>query len=463
MTVEYLRMLYELGKAARGEKRHFNTSKLEEDFLRFSSYCPQRSIIARVPTLYQLHGDEQRHVADACAVLGIQLAQLPEAIDISGGIGIESAADTLIFASSQQLQADHCSNARSYLNPLIERIYAEGSALISSFGIHEALCGRVNYYLGELDLNDIGILPHKFSSGPYEMSVSLDTPNKTVAAFHSFVDKMQSLKENPKAFLLHPTKVEEITHDSLSLRARLGALSRYNIPETNDFAATTNSCMLKKEETTLFYLYQPQKNRNILVYFGNSPFTAEQAPPEDLIILDGRAHEQTLAKLLDMDIFLPSASVLEQRITDLTKVYESAARTLQAPLNGNTDFMRLLSELNKMKTYFTEVVNPALHKEEVLRQPAEIVELMVCPATDDPVIHELLPRLSWNTNLRKYHNTLRFIRDFGKLGDDEKKTVVRDLTANISFHNHQNNDVNLWLYKNYRDLCAQAGAHFEVQ
>src|SRR3989338_10495869 len=81
MTVEYLRMLYELGKAARGEKRHFNTSKLEEDFLRFSSYCPQRSIIARVPTLYQLHGDEQRHVADACAVLGIQLAQLPEAIE----------------------------------------------------------------------------------------------------------------------------------------------------------------------------------------------------------------------------------------------------------------------------------------------------------------------------------------------------------------------------------------------
>jgi len=85
---------------------------------------------------------------------------------------------------------------------------------------------------------------------------------------------------------------------------------------------------------------------------------------------------------------------------------------------------------------------------------------MVYPSSDDPIIHELLPRISWNSSMRFYHNTTKFIEDFQKAGDDEKKDMLGKISSSINFNNQQNNDVNVWLYSQYREFCEKCGIEF---
>ncbi len=72
------------------------------------------------------------------------------------------------------------------------------------------------------------------------------------------------------------------------------------------------------------------------------------------------------------------------------------------------------------------------------------------------------PEISWNTAVRNYHNTRRFIARFEAAEEPEKKQMLNDVISNVTFMHQQNNDVNLWLYQNYRQLCVNDGIEFEV-
>jgi hypothetical protein len=40
--------------------------------------------------------------------------------------------------------------------------------------------------------------------------------------------------------------------------------------------------------------------------------------------------------------------------------------------------------------------------------------------------------------------------------------MTAKIAGNLNFTNQQNNDVNAWLYRNYRELCIQEGISFKL-
>jgi hypothetical protein len=89
---------------------------------------------------------------------------------------------------------------------------------------------------------------------------------------------------------------------------------------------------------------------------------------------------------------------------------------------------------------------------------------MVCPEQDDPVLHELLPKLSWNSSLRGYHDTRSFRERFAKSDEHARAALLTGISSNLFFNYQQNNDANTWLYANHRELCEKQGLRFrEIQ
>jgi hypothetical protein len=142
---------------------------------------------------------------------------------------------------------------------------------------------------------------------------------------------------------------------------------------------------------------------------------------------------------------------------------EEASRKAGRPLVlENYDFNTLVKSLGNAEKYFQNVANNDMRMGYVLRQPDEILEFMVCPDDESPIIHELLPRLSWNKTMRNYHNAPAFIRKFEAENEQGRKKMLEEVYSSINFSNQQNNDVNLWLFKNYNKFCIESGVNFNV-
>ncbi|MBM3199429.1 hypothetical protein FJZ53_00730 [Candidatus Woesearchaeota archaeon] len=440
-----------------------DTPQLEKEFLEFSAYSPKRALTVRLPKLYTLREGHAKRVADALASVNTPADRIPGAIDISGCFSYDSTTEAVVFLSLQQVEADHYSSSRSCLNPLIEKIYMDGCSLIRDFSIHEALVGKVVCKRGDLDLREVGLFPNKFITGPYSLVADLDTPAKTVKKFSDLHKDLAKMKSSPKECLLNPIKVQETSSKAAELRNMLGALSRYESPESQAFKAATNSCVIRTKSNTLFYLYSLNHNRNIMVYFGDAPFKPGNEPKE-LLVLMGKDHQHTLPMLLELGVFDTSETILAQRIKDFTEAYENATRGSGKNLSeGYPNFEHLMEGLKNVDAYFKEVVNPEVRRKYVATIDPEILEFAVCPASNEPVVHELLPRLSWNKTLRNYSNTGKFIFLYNQADDSKRKEMLTSIASNIIFSNQQNNDVNVWLYNNHRQFCTDSGIEFCIE
>lgn len=460
--LDELKELYRLSQLARRGDTSINTTTLEDNFMAFSSYSPRRVLTVELPSMYELQGDEHQHVAAALASLGATNVALPGRVDFSGCFENSPLADSLIFFSLQQAEADHCRGFRSYLDPLLLEVYTNGTKLIRDFALHEAVVGKVKAARGSLDLQEINLFPERFTNGKYGLSVVLDTPTKTVEKFMKLHGSLEKFKANPKQSILDPKFVEKTTNKAIKLRRLLGSLSRYERPEEKSFAVYVDSCVVRTDDNKSFHLYAENSRKNVMVYFGEDPFS-ETSQPRELIVLDGNQYHHTLRKLTELGFYEASSAILEQRISDLRHLYDDAARGKGRALNGSySDFSSLIRELEKVETHFKSVINPQRRTKFALKQPAELLEFIVYPTTEDPIIHELLPRISWNKAIREYHNTDKFTADFLEGDTEKRQEMLRMATSNVVFSNQQNNDVNVWLYKNHKDFCVHQGVRFEV-
>ncbi|MDO8556713.1 MAG: hypothetical protein Q7R96_06095 [Nanoarchaeota archaeon] len=439
---------------------NIDIDQIAKDFLQFSQQQPTRTLLVKQPTLYSVEGKELDHLVNARTVLGLPNNPLPTGIDIGGISDTKDPLATLIILSLEQHQADHKRRARSHLNPLLEKIYTEGIPLLQDFAIHEALLGNIGTQRGTLKLEETAIFPERFQTGPYTLTVTLETPTGTVQTFNQLHDKITQGRTTPEETLLDPTTLEALTTTALTLRKKIGALGRYR-KTNNTFQVTTNTIIIEQPGRKLFYLYQPITQKNILVYFGTNPF-ADKEEPEHLTILDGN-EAGTLPYLVDSDIYRPSKTILEQRLRQLTNIYEQAART-----TGTTDNLeaieKLLKTLAEAENYFKRVKNTELRKGYVRENPI-LAEFLCRPQESyeqDAVIHELLPRLSNNPTVRTYNNTQLFIPTFEQHDATGKKQLLEAVVASTLFTNYQNNDVNNWLYNNYKAFCEHQGITFKV-
>jgi hypothetical protein len=452
--IEYLRRIRNIKRGA----GFIDTSKVENDFLYFSSRVGRGILNVTIPRQYILNGDDGKKIAEALKTSRIDL-EIPSEIGISGGFnGI--ANNQLFLVSPNQFNTDYSSHSRAYLTPLLIKIYGEGTKLLRDFTVHEALYGEVKCFSGELDLKDIGLFPEKFIPGKYKLSVEIDTPNSSVKKFVQLRKLMQELKENKEQFLKSENKVAEMTERILELRSVIGSLSRYEDVETNVFSSETDSCVIENERNNYFYLYNPQQNKNVLVYFGDSPISKT---PLDLNVINGEDRQSALASLLSFDFYKVSPAILDQRIKDLNAMYEGAARAEKRNISGeHADFGKFLEKLKMNQRVIQDMANEEARKNFALTQPPEILEFLVCPSNENPVVHDLLTHLSWNTSLREYHDTRNFIQSFEKADKKTREKILKRAVYGISFANQQNNDVNFWLYQNYRGFCQSLGIEFNV-
>ncbi len=453
-----------LKRVASGKSGYVDTNQLEKDFIAFSAYVPESQLLVVAPKLYQLQGEERARYAAALQAMGYE-GETPSAIDISGAFNGQSNPNTIVIASLNQNVADHLLSERQFLNPLLENLFIDGKKLLMDFTIHSALYGTVSCLAPGADgeplcLEEAHLFPEKFNKGQYTLRLQLETPERFVQGFMELEQALNAIKAEPKLSLLDKGKVDDVASKAIALRRSMGALSRYEVPETNVFDVETNSCIVNCNGSTMFYLYEPTKGRNIAVHFGGSPFTEE---PRGLIVLNGEDYQETLVSLVKMGIFAPSPALLESRITDLTTMYANAARGMKKPLSeGYLDFKKLIEKLREIHTQLCAKANPEYRKEFALMQPTELLEFFVYPATDDPVVHELLPRMSWNASIREYHDSLGFMDRFEKATDKQRKDMLVLVKSNIMFSNQQNNNVNLWLYQNHKEFCEKSGIKFKL-
>lgn len=459
--INELRTLWKLKQLALGKSNWIDTNNLEKDFLSFSSLCKERVLTVRPPKFYSLKGEEYAQFTEVIKTLNIGHIP-PDMIDISGAFDYSANQDLMVFMSPQQINVDHFSAYRSCLNPLIEKIYVEGNQLLKDFALHEALFGKVVCKRGELNVRETHLFPDKFKRGEYTLTVELETPNKTVRDFVNLADLVQDIFNNPKESILDPKKVNEAAEKSVAVRKLMGSPSRYATPKTQTFSVQINSYVYIGKENDLFFLYSPKTDKNVLVYFGTSPFV-KGTKVENLTILMGKERHKTLHDLVELDFFEFSPTVLDKRIDELNNIYERATRAADKSLTEeHPTYARLIQELTKIKNYCKDMINPKMIKNYVLTLPSELLEFIVYPATDDPVIHLLLPRISWNKALRLYHNTPKFIDKFRLADEETMRNILKSTSSNIIFSHQQNNDVNYWLYKNYRQLCEQEKIDFDI-
>lgn len=455
-----LRELAELSRLKRVAGKtngDLNTNKLEDDFLKFCESMPERTLTVHVPKLYNLKGKERENYKEALEKLEIDCG-VPDKIDISGASDYLSMDACVAFVSSQQLRADHIWGGRSYLDNLLGEIYS--SRLLKDFTIHESVCGKVKCKRGDLDLKEIALFPEKFFAGPYELEVELDTPNNTVERFAKLQNELEEFRLMSKKSILNPEKVSAAAKEGIELRKIIGSLSRYQKSD-NNFHVQTYSCFLREEKSSLFYLYAPARNQNIMVYFGENPF--ENVMPRNITIIKGEDYQKALTKLVEMGIYEPSADILDKRLKDLEDIQDSVTRGTRKIVKGeHFDFEKLIYSLKEAKNYFREVANPEMRQRYTAKLPPSIIEFMVYPRSDDPIIHELLPRISWNGPVRKYHNTREFMSEFGEADDEGKREILKEVQSNLMFSNQQNNNVNLWLYQNHKQFCLDEGLQFQI-
>lgn len=437
-----------LSKILRGNHT-IKTNLLEEEFLEFSKYSPKALKVA-IPRKYKVEGDEARHLQEVFAAE--KIISEAEEIDISGAYEL-SPEGLLIFLSTQQIDADHENSQRAFLTPLIEEIYVNGTSMLKDFTIHEALYGRVAIQRGALDMKELGLFPDRFVAGPYCLSTVLDTPARTIQKFIQLSQMQRSAISEGKQWLLDSTKLESAVELAVGLRKKLGALSRCQTPQSQEFKAHTDTVLLDSQ----YHIYLKDINKNVIVYFGQEPFQPGSAP-KDVILINGQHSEDALKELVSLGIYEPSPTVLNQRIAELSKGRDDAIRR-DISVGSVTD---LCQHLEKVADYFGRVQNKTRRKEYCLSIPAALLEFIVYPATQDAVIHGLLPRLSWNQNIRRYHDTAAFIREFTGADESAKQRMLHQVISGIVFTNQHNNDTNVWLYRTHKDFCEQAGIKFEI-
>jgi len=462
--LQELRELQKLKDIALEQQGRINTSQLEQDFVRFSSYSPKAALKVQLPKLYTIQGEEKTHIQQALVALGLQKENappiFPKALDIAGEFEYHPSKEALLFVSPTQFRADHYSSVRSYLNPLVENIYSEKIALLRDFTKQEAVIGLIERKRANLNLEQIALYPHLFTSGPYELRVKLDTPTKMISAFCSLQQKIKELEQNPKQTMLQPKVVEKTTATALHLRNILGNLSRYEQPESQECIVATNSCIVRTTASTLFYLYAEKIQKNILVYFGEDPFTKKEKPSQ-LEVLAGEGQAETLHQLIKAGIYNVSLPLLQQRIREITQLYDVGKQNFPHE-SDHTDFNELLTKLTTIESYFQAVINPAARLKYIEKIDHELGQFMVCPASEDIVTYQLLPRLSWNESVRMYHQTLTFITKFQQAQELEKRAMLHKVISNMAFDSQQNKDVNVWLYQNHKSLCQEENILFEV-
>ncbi|MCA9459398.1 MAG: hypothetical protein KC550_02505 [Nanoarchaeota archaeon] len=453
----FLMNLNRLKKIYQGEKG-IDISELESEFLSFSKHAENFSLKVKLPKFYIPHESEIKHLEEAISIFGLD-KKILNGVDISGGFDYNQLRQ-LLFLSLGQHKADYSTTLRSYLNPLVEKIYDEVALMISEFSIHEVLTGKVMVKRGSVDLDKIDVFPERFRNGSYMLSVDLDTPNSSVKRFKDLSDLLDEVKKNPQKMLSNP-KILESVKDAISLRERLGSLSRYSNPENQTISVHTNTYVSRNNEHTYFYLYDEKSNTNALVYFGEKPFEQGRFPSK-LKVLEGEEYQHSLSKLVEMGFYGPSEAVLENRLDKLSRIYDNAKSHGNNMDVSHVVLSKTLGKLREAKDYFGRVLNVEMRKDYMLNQMPELLEFVAYPTTSDSILHELLPRLSWNKSLRQYHNTRQFIIDYNLAENEKRKEILKSVQSSILFNDQQNNDVNVWLYRNHEEFVKSEGLSFDL-
>ncbi len=452
-----LRKLRELKELAATQRGELSISQLEQEFLRLAELCKPSSLEVKNPSLYPLPGIEQVHVREALKSRGIE--SNPDFIDATGDFP-EAPDDLMIIVSPTQVESEFLDEKREFLLPLLQNVFIEGYDLISGFGIHEALVGNIKLTRDGLNLREAHIFPRRFTRGPYNLSVTLDSPHHTVQRYTTLTDNLEKLVKEPKKRVLDPAFFTRISKESFALRERLGLLSRYSVPSGNSYEAVSNSVYLENC-SDLFYLYVPEKNQNYVVHFGKNPFNII---PSELHVIDGRDGEVALSTLLRAGVYDVSSDILDSRIESMEKVQEEATRKSQTALGAaQFQYNKLLRSLKDASREVKNLRNTEIRRDWAARLDPAVLEFMLYPTTDDPIARQLIPRLSWDPVIREYHDTKGFKDKFLNSKDDLRVELVQDIVQHMRFANHQNNMVNRWLYQEHRELCESSGIIFSVK
>src|SRR3989344_5846975 len=170
----------------------FDPDTVAKDFLTFSHTQPEKTLSVHLPAPYTVEGAERNHFQAIRTTLGLPTNPLPTTIDFGGISTIKDPLTTLILLSREQQKADHLRRARSYINPLLEKVYTEGAALIQDFAINEGLTGTVELHRGTLKLEETTLFPDRFLPGPYTLSVTLETPTQTIAQYLHLHEQLEA-------------------------------------------------------------------------------------------------------------------------------------------------------------------------------------------------------------------------------------------------------------------------------
>ncbi|HLP79595.1 MAG TPA: hypothetical protein VK158_03100 [Acidobacteriota bacterium] len=414
-------------------------SSLDEEFLKSAGAVEQSVLYLKPKLSYEVQGDEIEHMRK-----GLESLQKPDIVPPRVGIIGSSAqnpfnGDVLIL-SQQQINADFANSEDQYLLPFVKELYRKADAIISTFGVRKAIVGKIKKARNGLLLENIVDKPSEFTAGPYKLSITLDTPKKTVTGVRNLKREFERMAIEPKEYLLTTQNVSQMTTDALALRSRLGALSRYlTIDMSNEIDVHVNEIALKINGADWKFIYNPHTKENVAVTFGPAPdFTI---PLLKIICADA---PDALNQLVSAGIYVPSETVLEHRKSRLRSMEHTSTYAM----------------LEQVQSYFSRVKNDKMRTSYILEHASPVLEYIVGPSMSGPFYPRLLAQVSKHEGIRTYARTAQFKAKFQSQTDESRLTTLTQLSKQLSFGHEQNLDVNMWLYSNYHDLCKKASLQF---
>jgi hypothetical protein len=294
---------------------------------------------------YALQGREAENYLAATGA-----AASPDDIDDSGGCLGEHNFERIVIVSPRH-RGGKLTRERSPLRPLVDQLYQQGARLLEDFAMHEALCGDLVAHRGQLPITALARFPRRFTTGPYRLSVTLETSAGTVSRFGSLMRDLDVLTQNLRSqapdpsVLLDLEQTDALASAATTLRRRIGALSRYRRPEMASFEIDATSCVVRSDSGVWYLLYSVEHDRNVLVYFGEAPFVGV---PNGWLAVDGERQPDVLATLLQYGFVAPApAALLDRRLRAIEALAQNVVEPPRSPAEQRV--LEVLSELDRLR------------------------------------------------------------------------------------------------------------------
>lgn len=388
----------------------------------------------------------------------------------------------IIIVSPHQKNMSILRNNYSFLRPLLRTILdGKVKDTIAAITPHEPVYGELESGL-ELLIKQLNFGASSIvDEGYFEVKLNLDTPTNAIKKISELRKTVLEVFGDNEGYLniLDYELEDKIVKSSQELIDIYGNITKLIIGEDSSsliedifpLKLQTNSYKYSTDEIDI---YSFKNSKYIFIYFDKGEKTVHDnfIDSKRFLVLNGNES----GKLLD---FLKKQSLIDYNLnefyidqtlkniekTEFKKYNSTADKDVTNGFSGLTKKQKnnipdVYYELQQISEDLKNrhVGNEALYMKN---KSVEAKLALLFPKEKDPLIYEILGKLSKEETLMKYTwDTTGFKEEFMNAEPKQQKETLKQVMSNIIYQHQYNLSINSWLHDNYKPLCDELKVNF---